>query len=257
MKAASDTILKGEDNKELSCFAGQYNKYEGLTCNFDEAVHGAGGVIVGDDGKPNVNTPEAQKGLQTLADWFKDGYIPKAAITWQEEEGRTAFQTGKLIFHRNWGYVYAHATNDKDSTIKGKFDATALPGIAGPGVSTLGGHSFAIGKYADNKGTALDFIKFAATPEIQKEQALVATLTPVTEATYSDPEVLKKYPFFKAELASVQSAKPRPKAVQYGDVTLAIQDAAYGALQDGANGKTADAAAALSGLQTKLQSLIK
>ena len=47
------------------------------------------------------------------------------------------------------------------------------------------------------------------------------------------------------------------EAVEYGDVTLAIQDAAYGALQDVANGDTADATAALQGLQTKLQTLIK
>ena len=32
--------------------------------------------------------------------------IPKGAITWQEEQGRTAFQNGTLIFHRNWSYVY-------------------------------------------------------------------------------------------------------------------------------------------------------
>ena len=59
-----------------------------------------------DDGKPNVATPEATMGLQTLTDWFKDGHIPKAAITWTEEEGRKAFQDGELIFHRNWPYVY-------------------------------------------------------------------------------------------------------------------------------------------------------
>jgi multiple sugar transport system substrate-binding protein len=40
-------------------------------------------------------------------------------------------------------------------------------------------------------------------------------------------------------------------------VTLAIQDAAYGALQAGANGQAADSSAALQGLQTKLQTLIK
>ncbi len=115
MKAACDKIQAGEKNSKLGCFAGQYNKYEGLTVNFDEAVHGAGGVIVGDDGKPNVATPEATKGLQTLTDWFKDGHIPKAAITWQEEQGRTAFQHGELIFHRNWGYVYNRRSNDKGS----------------------------------------------------------------------------------------------------------------------------------------------
>jgi trehalose/maltose transport system substrate-binding protein len=257
MKADCDKIIAGENNKKLSCFAGQYNKYEGLTVNFDEAVHGAGGVIVGDDGKPNVATPEAAKGLQTLTDWFKEGLIPKAAITWTEEEGRTAFEHGELIFHRNWGYVYAKATNDSDSVIKGKFDTAPLPGITGPGVSSLGGHTMAIAKNADNKGTALDFMKFATTPAMQKQAAIVASQTPVLEATYSDPEVLKTFPFFKTELASVQGAKPRPKAVQYADVSLAIQDAAYGNLQAGANGQSADPTAALQGLQTKLQTLIK
>jgi len=252
MKTACDKIIAGENDSKLHCYAGQFNKYEGLTVNFDEAVHGAGGVIVGDDGKPNVATPEATKGLSTLTDWFKSGDIPKAAITWTEEEGRTAFQHGELIFHRNWGYVAAHAAEDKDSKIKGKFDAAPLPGITGPGVSSLGGHSFAVGKYAENKGTALDFLKYASSPEVQKAQLLKSTLTPVTEATYSDPEVLKKYPFFTTELKSVQGAKPRPKAVEYGDVTLAIQDAAYGSLQ----GQTAPDAA-LQSLQSKLQTLIK
>ena len=56
MKAACDKITAGENDSKLGCFAGQYNKYEGLTVNFDEAVHGAGGVIVGPDGKPNVAT---------------------------------------------------------------------------------------------------------------------------------------------------------------------------------------------------------
>ena len=252
MKAACDKIWAGEGKGKLGCYAGQFNKYEGLVVNFAEAVNGAGGVIVGDDGKPNVATPEATKGLQTLVDWFKDGYIPKGAITWEEEHGRTAFQHGELIFHRNWGYVYAHGQQDKDSVIKDKFDTAPLPGITGPGVSSLGGHAFAVGKHAVNKGTALEFLKFAASPEIQKEQALVATLTPVTEATYTDPEVLAKYPFFTTELKSVQSAKPRPLAVEYGDVSLAILDAAYSALQ----GQQAPDAA-LQALQSKLQTLIK
>jgi multiple sugar transport system substrate-binding protein len=252
MKADCDKIIAGENDKKLGCYAGQFNKYEGLTVNFDEAVHGAGGVIVGDDGKPNVATPEATKGLSTLVDWFKDGHIPKAAITWDEEAGRTAFQHGELLFLRNWGYVYAHGQNDSDSVIKNKFDTAPLPGISGPGVSSLGGHAFAIGKYADNKGTALDFLKYAASPEVQKQGALIASQTPVTEATYSDPDVLKQFPFFKTELASVQGAKPRPKAVEYGDVTLAIQDAAYSALQ----GQVAPDAA-LQSLQSKLQTLIK
>lgn len=257
MKTACDTIKKGENNSKLDCFAGQYNKYEGLTVNFDEAVHSAGGVIVGDDGKPNVATPEAAKGLQTLSDWFKNGDIPKAAITWQEENGRQAFEAGQLIFHRNWGYVYNLAQTDKDSVVKNKFDVAPLPGISGPGVSSLGGHNFAIAANAENKGTAVDFLKFMSSEEVQKSNTLATSQSPTLEKLYTDSDLVKKFPFMPTQLKSIQGAVPRPKAVEYGDVTLAIQDAAYGALQAGANGQSSDSTAALQGLQTKLQTLIK
>ncbi len=65
------------------------------------------------------------------------------------------------------------------------------------------------------------------------------------------PEINKKFPFMAETLKkSIETAKPRPIAVKYGDVTLAIQDSAYSALQ----GQTAPEAA-LSSLQTKLESL--
>ena len=253
MKAACDKITAGEKDSKLACFAGQYNKYEGLTVNFDEAVNGAGGHILNAEGKPDVATPQATQGLQTLTDWFKDGHIPKAAITWTEEEGRQSFQNGELIFHRNWGYVYNLANKtDGSSKVAGKFDVAPLPGITGPGVSSLGGHTFAIAKIADNKGTAIDFVKFMNSTETQKSNTLATSKSPTLETLYTDPDVLKKLPFMDIQLKSVQTAVPRPKAVEYGDVTLAIQDAAYGALQ----GQT-EPEAALQALQAKLQTLIK
>jgi multiple sugar transport system substrate-binding protein len=246
-------IIAGEDDSKLNCFAGQYNKYEGLVCNFDEFVHSAGGVIVGEDGKPNVNTPEALKGLTTMVDFFKDGTIPKEAITWQEENGRTAFQHGELVFHRNWGYVYNHAANDKDSTVKGKFDVSVLPGITVvPGIASLGGHTNAIAKYADAKGTGLDYAKFVASKEAQKSNTLATSNSPVLEELYSDPDLVKKFPFMPTQLTAIQNAVPRPKAVAYGDVTLAIQDSVYAALQG-----QVPPDQALQQLQSKLETLIK
>jgi multiple sugar transport system substrate-binding protein len=253
MKQACDKIKQGENDSKLGCFAGQYNKYEGLTVNFDEAVHAAGGVIVGDDGKPNVATPEATKGLSTLTDWFKNGDIPKGAITWQEEQGRQAFQNATLIFHRNWSGIYSQASKtDGSSKVAGKFGVTQLPGITGPGVSSLGGHNYAIAKNAENKGTAVDFLKFMSSPEVQKSNAMATSSAPTLQELYSDADLLKKYPVYPILLKSIETAKPRPKAVEYGDVTLAIQDSAYGALQ----GQTAPDAA-LQSLQSKLQTLIK
>ncbi len=44
MKAACEKIKAGENDDKLDCYAGQYQKYEGLTVNFAEAVDSAGGV---------------------------------------------------------------------------------------------------------------------------------------------------------------------------------------------------------------------
>ena len=253
MKADCTKVQALPGESSIGCYAGQFQKYEGLTVNFAEAVNGAGGVIVGDDGKPNVNTDAAKAGWNTMVGFYKDGTIPKAAITWQEEQGRQAFQTGNLVFHRNWSYVYNLANKtDGSSKIAGNFKVAPLPGLTGPGVSSLGGHNMAIAANATNKGTAADFIKFMASEKIQKSNALATSNAPTLTSLYTDADLVKKFPFMPILLKSVQTAKPRPKAVDYTDVTLAIQDAGYNSLQG-----TTTVDAAFSGLQTKLQGLIK
>ncbi len=254
MKQACATIkAEVEEAADADCYAGQYQKYEGLTVNVAEAVDSAGGHLTDDSGAPTANTPEAVAGLQWMADAFADGTIPEEAITWQEEQGRQAFQDGTLIFHRNWPYVYTLANADDGSTkVKDKFDVAPLPGVNGPGVSSLGGHNYAISTFAKNKGTAVDFINFMASEEEMKNRTAATSNAPARESLYSDPELTAEFPYLEVLKASIETARPRPKVVNYGDVTLAIQDAAYGTLQ----GQT-EPQAAMDTLQTKLEELIQ
>ncbi|WP_112246282.1 ABC transporter substrate-binding protein [Kribbella monticola] len=238
--------------KGMSCYAGQFEKYEGLTVNFSEAINSAGGVVVDKDGKANVDTPEALAGLEELTKGFSTGAIPKAAITYKEEEGRRAFQEGKLLFHRNWPYVYALAQKtDGSSKIVNKFGVAPLPGKSGPGVSSLGGHDYAISKFAKNKATAVDFINFMASEARQKVNLSGSSQAPTYASLYDDPALNKQFPYLAPLKASILGAQPRPRVVKYGDVTAAIQDAAYNAL----SGKTPPKQA-LTDLQAKLSSLI-
>lgn len=244
---------KVSDAKDMGCFAGQYQKYEGLTVNVAEAVDSAGGALVDAQGVPTANSPQSVEGLNFLGESFADGTIPKEAITWQEEQGRQAFQDGKLIFHRNWPYAFAlMSKSDGSSKVNGKFEVAPLPGKDGPGVSSLGGHNFAISSFAENKGTALDFIKYMTSAETQKANTLATSLAPTLTALYDDPELNKKYPYMPTLKASIESAKPRPKVVQYGDVTLAIQDATYPVMQGDST-----AADAMNQLQPRLEQLIQ
>ncbi|MBC6451759.1 extracellular solute-binding protein, partial [Actinokineospora xionganensis] len=132
MNAACDKVVA--TNPGLSCYAGQFEKYEGLTVNFSEAVNSAGGDVVGEDGKPNVNTDKAKAGLDFLVEGVKSGKIAAKARTFKEEEGRRAFQAGELVFHRQWPYQYAKANaTDGSSQVAGKFAVAPLPGLDGPG----------------------------------------------------------------------------------------------------------------------------
>lgn len=251
MKAVCDAVLPEQSG--MSCYAGQFQKYEGLTVNVSEAINSAGGEVLTAAGTPAVNTPAAVSGVQWLVDGFESGMIPKEAITYKEEESRQAFQDGKLLFLRNWPYVYQLAEKtDGSSQVAGKFAVAPLPGKDGPGVSTLGGHNMAISKFADNKGTAMEFIKWMNTQEHQKRRLETSSLAPTVESLYSDTSLQAEFPYLKDLGDSIATAKPRPKAVKYADVTLAIQDASYATLQ---GQKTAQVA--FDELQTKLTELVK
>jgi trehalose/maltose transport system substrate-binding protein len=216
----------------MGCYAGQLTKYEGLTCNATEAINTAGGKVVGDDGKtPEVNSPESAKGLSRLAEAYKDGNIPKEAITFQEEQSRQAFEAGKLLFLRNWPYVYSLATTDASSKVKDKFGIAPLPGDSGPGASTLGGHNAAISAYSKNKATALDFLKFWSSEETGRYFATQGSLAPVLSALYDDPTLVKKLPYLPTLKTSIENAVPRPVTPFYPAVTKAIQDNSYAAIK--------------------------
>lgn len=245
MTADCAKVKKLPEATGMSCYAGQFQKYEGLTVNFAEAVNSAGGVVTDANGKPDVDTAAAKKGLDFLAGSFKDGTIPKEAITYQEEDSRQAFQAGKLIFLRNWPYMYSLA---EKSQVAGKFAVAPLPGLNGPGASSLGGHNLALSSFARNKATALDFMKFFSSEDSAGTFLKDASLAPPYTDLYDDASLVKQYPYLPVLKQSIQHAVPRPRVVQYGDATSAIQQEAYAAL----NGSKSSAQA-LKDLQSDLQ----
>lgn len=216
----------------IGCYAGQYADYEGLTVNVAEAINSAGGTIVGKDGKtPTLDTPQAKKGLEAIVDAFKDGNIPAAAQTYQEEQGRQAFEAGQLLFHRNWPYIYSLATTDGSSKVKGKFKVAPLPGIDGPGASSLGGHNIAVSAFSKHKATAVDFIKFMESEEIQRQAVTKASNAPALASLYADPALNKQLPYLSTLKKSLDTAVPRPVSPFYPAITKAIEDNSFAAIK--------------------------
>src|SRR3954447_26461505 len=165
----------------------QGSSYEGLTVNFLELAVAAGGSVISDDGKKStINSPENIKALKFMVDGIKNGAVPKAVTTMQEEQARRAWEAGKATFMRNWSYCYA--LSQKAPKVKGKFAVAPYPAFEGGGkAAVLGGHNMVISTYSKNPGGALKFIDYATSTKRIAANAAKYSKTPTIGASYDDP----------------------------------------------------------------------
>jgi multiple sugar transport system substrate-binding protein len=79
----------------------------------------------------------------------------------------------------------------------------------------------------------------------------LSSRAPTFSEFFEDEAVTASYPYLPTLLGSLDNAKPRPKVVQYGATTAAIQDEIYAALSGEKSAKDA-----LSALQEKLSAIV-
>lgn len=205
-------------------------RYEGLTVNFLELLYSAGASVLSEDGsEATADTQEVRDVLAFMAEGIDSGAAPKAVTTYKEEESRRAFESGNATFMRNWPYAYSLG---KDSRIADDFDITTFPGYAGnEGAGVLGGYNLAISAFSKNPEGALAFIEFATQPEQQKLMATEASLPPTVTEVYDDPEVKEALPFAEQLRTAIEQAQPRPVSPVYPQISEAIYNNVYSALQ--------------------------
>ncbi len=223
-----DQAMRLGKKYDIGGYAGQFLPYEGLTVNFAEAVQSAGGTILSPDAHHVTMDPgTARIALDFLVGGLKEGWIPQEALTFKEEESRLAFQRGRLLFARHWPYMYGPATH---SSVAGKFDVTQLPGLNGPGSSSLGGYNLAVSAYSKRQKSAVDFIRYFTGLENERLVLTEGSFPPVWAELYDDPVLIKRFPYLPALKEAILSARPRPVTANYNQVSLVISSAVSGAL---------------------------
>ena len=195
----------------MAGYAGQLAAYEGLTVNFAEAVQSAGGSILSPEGtKVTLNSPQAREGLSFLCDGLRQGWIPQAALHYEEDNSEQAFESGKLLFLNHWLYVYGQFSRRSPANkVAGKFGVTTLPGPDGPGSSALGGANLAISAYSRHQLTALAFIKFLTSVPAERQILINAAMPPVWTRLYTEPSLVHQFPILPVLKTAILTAKPR------------------------------------------------
>lgn len=213
-------------------YAGTFAPYEGLTVNFAAAVQSAGGSILSPEGtKVTVNSAKALQGLEFLVNGFRQGWIPRAALSYEEESAQNAFASGKFLFLDNWPDVYAAlSVPGPQNKVYGKFGIAALPGPDGMGSSSLGGANLAISAYSQHQRTALDFIKYMTNLTNERQMLEKGSFPPVWTRLYTDKSLIRSYPYLPVLEQAINSARPRPAITNYDQASLAISSTVYEAL---------------------------
>jgi multiple sugar transport system substrate-binding protein len=212
----------------LQGYAGTFAQYEGLTVNFAEAVQSAGGSILNAAGtQVTLDTRQALAGLEFLVNGFRQRWIPQAALKYEEVSAQDEFTSGKFLFLNDWPDVYATLGPDANQ----KYGIAALPGLTGPGSSTLGGANLAISAYSQHQQTALHFIQFMTTPQIQTIMLEQGSFPPVLKQLYFDRALISRFKYLPTLYDAIETAQPRPAITNYDQASLVISSETYEALE--------------------------
>jgi multiple sugar transport system substrate-binding protein len=212
-------------------YATQLAPYEGLTVNFAEALQSAGGSILSPGGTVTVDSQQASAGLEFLVDGLREGWIPKASTTYEEESSWGDFESGKLLFLNNWPFIYSLAsTPGPGNKVYGKVGVVPLPGLDGAGSSSLGGANLAVSAFSRHQATAIAFIRYLTSLTSERQLLVDSGFPPVWTSLYSDPAMVKLFPYLPVVKQAILGAQPRPSIIDYDQASLAISSAVYQAL---------------------------
>jgi multiple sugar transport system substrate-binding protein len=233
-------------------------RYEGLVTVFLEYLGAFGGTILDERGRVVVDSEAAVLALTAMRDAIHaDAVVPPAALAWQEEPTRFAFQNGQAVFMRNWPYAYSLMQDAAQSAVAGRFAATVMPAsTGGRATAALGGSVLAINARSDQPDDAYALIDFLLEPEQMIERARVAGQFPPRPALYREPALARALAVPPADaLEVIEHAVPRPVTPVYSELSELLQISLHRALtrQQSPREALRDAAASMRTLLAKVQ----
>ncbi len=195
----------------MAGFVFEGKQYEGLVCSFLEVLRAYGADL------DALTGPRAAAALSLLTGAIRDGLVPRAVLTYQEEEARRAFQEGGAVFMRNWPYAW-RLMQAQDSPVRGKIGLAPTPaGPGGPSSPTLGGWAFALSAYSKHPDEAWLVASYFASEEAQRLAYRRAGSLPSRKALYSGDA------FLAAVYPALREARPRPPLPRWPRVSDALQ----------------------------------
>ena len=131
---------------------------------------------------------------------------PKGATAFNLDDAFRVMSQGQAWSMISYWWMLPQLNDPKKSKVAGKVALAPMPG----GIGLNGGWGWAIPKNSAHKKEAWEFIKWVESKEVVKRRALQGH-APTRTDVFNDPDVLKKYPYYKEALQIIAKAKHVPE----------------------------------------------
>jgi multiple sugar transport system substrate-binding protein len=178
-----------------------------------------GGDIFDPQGKPSLSSPEAIEALRFMLELGK--VSPPGYAGFNADEVSAHLLQGTAAMSINWPAWIAAMDDPLKSKIPGKIEFAQMPSARLPGVAELGSWLLAVPAASPHRDAAFDFI-YWATDAPQLTEAALRGNPPTRRSVFLAPDLLKKFRAFPAQLAALESARPRPRTRQWNEIENAF-----------------------------------
>src|SRR5579863_2912327 len=178
-----------------------------------------GGDVLDASGKPVCDSPAAIDALKFMLELGK--YSPPGYAGFNADEVSAHLLQSTAVMSINWPAWIGSMDDPAKSKVVGKIDFIPMPSGRAPGVGELGTWLLAVPAASKHTADAFDFI-FWATDAPQLKQAALRGNPPTRRSVFQSPDLIAKYRAFPVQLASLESARPRPRTPKWNEIENAF-----------------------------------
>ena len=214
--AAARIIGKGENMFGYVMRAAPGNA---VVADFMPLLWAFGGDMFDANGRPAVASRAAADALHFMLELGK--YAPPGYAGFNADEVSAHLLQGTAAMSINWPAWIAAMGDSSKSKVAGKIEFAAMPAGLVKGVGELGTWLLAVPTASSRRDAAFNFIGWATGPERMKEAALRGN-PPTRRSVFLSSDLAARFRAFPAQLAALESARPRPRTPLWNEIENAF-----------------------------------
>ncbi|MBZ5604755.1 MAG: ABC transporter substrate-binding protein [Acidobacteriia bacterium] len=220
-----------------------------VVADFMPLLWAFGGDVLDASQKPVVDSPAAIDALRFMLQLGK--YSPPGYAGFNADEVSAHLLQSTALMSINWPAWIAAMDDPAKSKVVDKIDFIPMPGERAPGVGELGTWLIAVPAASKHSADAFDFL-FWSTDAPQQKQAALRGNPPTRRSVFQSPDLVGKFRAFPAQLAALESARPRPRTKLWNEI-----ENTFGIYLSKANAGAMDPAAALHAASEEIAQILQ